>query len=67
MKKLKNAHWCAECDNRTVNSENPASGQFFLTFGHNWSATGEYKGEYKGAIFALCTDCDNLSDILAGE
>lgn len=59
----KTEHWCAECDERVVNSEDTKTGLFFLAHGHTYSKeSGQYDGEYTGLMFAVCKPCLNKGD-----
>lgn len=51
-------HWCTVCDNKVVNSEDPSTGKWYVVAGHEWSGQGEFKGDYKMVLFAVCPDCD---------
>lgn len=45
--------WCENCDCKSVQMHNPATGKFFKM----WGASGKNLEEYSPIIFALCSDC----------
>jgi hypothetical protein len=50
--------WCNRCDHYVVDSEDGATGTFFVQFGHSFSrAHMEYDGNYTGVMFAFCREC----------
>lgn len=51
--------WCSHCDSNRVDSQLKETGNFYLQFGHSYSAESrEYDGEYTVVMFALCAECD---------
>jgi len=51
-------HWCAKCDCDIINSNDKATGSFFVVNGHCFSPESKhYDGDYKGIMFALCVKC----------
>lgn len=51
--------WCNRCDQQTVDSEKPETGNFYVIFGHVYNLeTRDYDGEYNGVMFAICPKCD---------
>jgi hypothetical protein len=52
--------WCNVCDRTIVDSTKPETGDFFVFFGHSYSAQSKsYDGNYTGVMFALCKDCQH--------
>ena len=50
--------WCNRCDQQTVDSEKPDTGNFYVIFGHAYNQeTREYDGEYSSVMFAFCKSC----------
>ena len=50
--------WCNRCDCRTVDSQKPETGNFFIQFGHSFDdSEKEYSGDYHGVMFAFCNTC----------
>ena len=55
--------WCKTCDTNSVDSLQSESGDFFVVFGHAYDqTTKEYDGEYLGVMFAVCKDCQAVSN-----
>jgi hypothetical protein len=49
--------WCVVCDTAVVDSAIPETGTFYSAQGHQWSAAGEFRGDYHIVLFAVCNNC----------
>ena len=55
--------WCEVCDDRQVDSTDPTTGKFYITFGmeHPYQAQKEH---WTSVLFAVCCNC-NPADALS--
>lgn len=50
--------WCNKCDSVVVDSDDNTTGEFFVVFGHGYSAQDkDHTGNYTSVMFALCNPC----------
>lgn len=51
-------HFCTQCDERIVDSEEKSTGIFTTQAGHAFSLkTGDYDGNHLMVLYALCSHC----------
>jgi len=57
--------WCSVCDNRQVDSTDPTTGKFYITFGMEHPAGHQSQEDHwTSVLFAVCRDC-NPADVLS--
>jgi hypothetical protein len=57
--------WCGVCDNRQVDSTDPTTGKFYITFGmEHPNAPMTQKDHWTSVLLAVCCEC-NPADALS--
>lgn len=57
--------WCSVCDSRQVDSTDPTTGKFYITFGMEHPAGYQSQEDHwTSVLFAVCCDC-NPADVLS--
>jgi len=51
--------WCSVCNDRQVDSSDPTTGKFYVTFGlENPARRRSQNDRWTSVVFCVCCDCD---------